>query len=262
MTRRPAGLLRKVLRASQYVRAYSNWPALAAAAATPDSARGLRDVRCRNGLRLAVRRGTSDMYIASEALAYGAYRALDRLLARRAGPRAVLDLGAHIGAFSLLCARKAPDVQVIAYEPGPENAWLLRENLARNPELAPRIELRQAAIAADAGRARWRLDPRDPSASRLVSGAQGHPVEALRLRDVLEEVSLPLACVKIDIEGGEYALLEGTDDSDWADVPAVLVELHPDPSGRSSPGEWLARMRSIGFVERERRMETILLARS
>ncbi len=254
----------KGTRAGQYVKAYTNWPtALAMKALAGIGADGTRVVRARNGIRVAVRPRTSDMYIVSEALAYGAYRALAPIVLRGSGPRAVIDLGAHIGVFSLLAARTAHQVRVAAYEPGPDNAALLRRNLALNPLLAPRIELHEAAAGRQAGTAVWQLDARDPSGSRLVDGdgAGGHEVRLVGLRDVLGACDLPVAAIKIDVEGSEYDLLDGSEEADWRDVPAVLVELHPDPAGRSSPEEWIARMRSYGYEERDRSVETVVLVR-
>ncbi len=255
----------KAGRAGQYVRAYSNWPEALAMKALPGrGAGGIRVVRARNGIRVAVRTRTSDMYIVSEALAYGAYRALAPIVLRGSGPRAVIDLGAHIGVFSLLAARTADQARVTAYEPGPENAAMLRRNLELNPLLAPRIALHEAAAGREAGTAVWQLDARDPSGSRLVDGdggSGGHEVRLVGLRDVLEACDLPVAAIKIDVEGSEYDLLEGSGEADWRDVPAVLVELHPDPAGRSSPDEWIARMRSYGYEERGRSVETVVLVR-
>src|SRR5262249_54020392 len=45
-------------------------------------------------------------------------------------PVTVVDVGAHIGAFSLLAAAAWPGARVLACEADPENCALLRENLA------------------------------------------------------------------------------------------------------------------------------------
>jgi FkbM family methyltransferase len=252
----------KAQRAGQYVRAYSNWPEAMAMRALPAPAPdGIRIVRCRNGVRVAVRAKTSDMYIVSEGLAYGAYRALGPILRGGSGQRAVIDLGAHIGVFSLLAARSTHEVRAIAFEPGPDNARLLRRNVALNPVLAPRIEVHEAAAGRRAGTAHWQLDERDPSGSHLVDDGRGHEVRVVGLRDVLDAQPLPIACMKIDIEGSEYELLDGSEAADWREVPAVLVELHPDPSGHSSPAEWISRMRAFGYEERDRSIETVVLVR-
>lgn len=253
----------KAARLPRLVRAYSNWPEAVAMATLPRRGRsGPRVIRCRNGVRAAVRPGTSDLYILSEAFAYGAYQALEPILRNRDGECAVVDLGAHIGAFTLFATQSSPRVTTLSFEPGPDNAALLRRNVALNPALAPRIQVHEAGVGARSGVARWLMDPRDPSGSRLVEGGQGHEVSIRSLRDVLSATDLPIACVKIDVEGGEYDLLDGSDRKDWDRIPAVLAELHEDPAGRSSPDQWLARMRRLGYVETGRDLETVVLIRS
>ena len=80
-------------------------------------------------------------------------------------------------------------------------------------------------------------------------------------RQVIERCDLPIALLKIDVEGSEYDLLEGTEKRDWERVPAVLTELHPDPLGRSSPQAWLERMADYGFTHQRQESSSILLRR-
>ncbi|MCY0947066.1 FkbM family methyltransferase [Streptomyces antarcticus] len=56
----------------------------------------------------------------------GLYHRVAGLLPGRA---TVLDIGANIGLMAVLCARRAPDVRVIAAEPVPELYGCLRRNL-------------------------------------------------------------------------------------------------------------------------------------
>src|SRR3972149_3504792 len=44
----------------------------------------------------------------------------------------VVDVGAHIGDFSLFMAHKIPGARILAYEPEPENFALLLENIQAN----------------------------------------------------------------------------------------------------------------------------------
>jgi len=251
----------KGLRLGQIVRAYANWPEVLRET-LPGGPDGQLMVRCRSGLRMMVRRGTSDMYIVSEGMAYGAYRSVNPILASGRGPRTVVDLGGHIGVFSLLCAQADPDVRVVVFEPGPDNIAMLRRNAELNPGVGSRIEAHEAAVGAGPGHAYWELDARDPSGSHIVEGGRGQRVELVGMKQIIAACPHPIACMKIDVEGGEYALLDGSDPEDWAGVPAVLVELHPDPAGVSSPERWLERMRELGFVERERHLETVVLTRA
>jgi hypothetical protein len=60
----------------------------------------------------------------------------------------VIDAGANVGAASLWFARAFPQAAIVAVEPDPENARLLRLNTAG----APHVLIREAAIAGEHGR--------------------------------------------------------------------------------------------------------------
>src|SRR5262245_25367629 len=57
----------------------------------------------------------------------------------------VVDIGAHVGVFSLYCAR-SPVSSVVAYEPDPSNF----EILTMNRFDLPNFEVRQAAVTGSA----------------------------------------------------------------------------------------------------------------
>jgi FkbM family methyltransferase len=60
-------------------------------------------------------------------------------------PGLVVDIGAHIGAFTIMAAKAWPDARIVAAEADPENAALLRSNLSgcRN------VEIVEAVIVGD-----------------------------------------------------------------------------------------------------------------
>ena len=58
-----------------------------------------------------------------------------------------LDIGAHIGTVAVAMAIDNPDIRVIAVEPVPDNAALVRENIAANG-LGDRVFVEEAAAGA------------------------------------------------------------------------------------------------------------------
>lgn len=260
----PLEQLRKV---SQYVAGYENWlECLRLRRAVGVPREETRVVRFRSGLRMNVRVGTPDISILWEVLLGGAYASTERLI-REAGGRAccVIDLGANIGAYTLRCALVPGDVEVHSYEPGPQNAALLRANLALNAGAGARVRFHEEAVAQTTGTAVWRFDAANPGGSSLLCGdgnGDGLSVRTVSFRDVLGRCGKrPIALVKIDIEGSEYGLLDGTEASDWETIPAVLTELHPDPAGRSTPDAWLRRMADLGFKNQQQEYSSVLLRR-
>lgn len=121
-----------------------------------------------------------------------------------------LDIGAWIGATSLFAA--AEGVDVLALEADPAALAQLHANLAVNPELAELITILPKAIAPQAGSLRMgaRRKPGDSMSSLLLGEASQQTWEVATISPAQLAAELtPDASVlaKLDIEGGEYALL-------------------------------------------------------
>ena len=258
----PLNPLVKLARMGQYVRAYSNWLACCRLRWNLSKPTGeMRTVHFRNGLKMQVREGTPDMSVVSEVFLIGAYASAEKVIAEINGPCSVVDLGANIGAFTLRCALVRPDAQIHAYEPGPQNARILAANIELNPALRDRIQFFEEAASDQTGTAYWHFDAENPGASSMTDSPQDVPVQTRRFDEILARCESPIALVKIDIEGSEYLLLDSTTRETWEPVPAVMVELHDDPAGHSSPENWLRRMAEFGFTHRRREFTTLLLTR-
>lgn len=140
-----------------------------------------------------------------------------------------LDLGAWVGPLSLLAAARG--ARVVAVEADPAARAQFERNLAANPGLAPRIELIAAAVAPQAGPVRLgtRRKPGDSMSSTLLAGGPASWSVAAITPAMLAARLGPAGrlVVKIDIEGGEYALLPRLGPLLGAPDTVVLVSFHP-----------------------------------
>jgi FkbM family methyltransferase len=153
-------------------------------------------------------------------------RVLDDLL--RPGSLFV-DIGAWVGALTLYSA--ALGAEVVAVEADPKALDQLRRNLAANPGLATRVKVIPRALSAEAGPVRMgaRRKPGDSMSSVLLAGSGETWTSAgMTVRELASELPRPrVDLVKVDIEGGEYAVLPALGpllDS----ASALLLALHPD----------------------------------
>jgi FkbM family methyltransferase len=122
-----------------------------------------------------------------------------------------LDLGAHIGYFTLLLARRAGEGgRVYAFEPDPENARLLRLNVALNGY--DNVTVEEAAVGGES-RSGYLARSSENSGDNQVGGPSSAenvvPVRVVRLDDYFAEYDGPLDFVKMDVQGYEGLALEG-----------------------------------------------------
>jgi len=223
----------------------------------------VREVRLRNGLRVRARLGTSDLAIVDEVFAHGVY---DRALRALRPGDAVLDIGAQSGVFALAAAARG--ASVLCCEPIPENAALLRENLRLNG-VEDRVAVRPVAAAPEAGTMTLYVVDGDTGGATAFPAIHPLWLEDGRMRRVeVECVTLDALlgarsdgvwdCVKLDCEGGEYAILGAAGAEALRGVRALILEYHPNGDVAD-----LARLlEARGFAVEVSARPSILWARS
>jgi FkbM family methyltransferase len=237
----------------QIVQKIENWPT-AWGMRINRHREGLRMLRFRNGLNLMCRAGTRDWDVIHELMFAQSYHRAFEYLATVSQPSIVLDFGGNIGLFSLLAAQSNSRVTVDIFEPGPPNLRILEMNRLANPALGERIRVHGEAVGGQNETAQWYFDEANPGGSSLFgSGNSGVPVRIRSFAKVVRAAPGPISLVKIDIEGAEYGILENTPPEIWQNIPAISLELHADPAGNISNGQFLRKMQEFGYrVEPER----------
>ncbi|GGN03835.1 hypothetical protein GCM10009721_34030 [Terrabacter tumescens] len=141
----------------------------------------------------------------------------------------VVDVGAHIGLYTLQAARTVgPDGRVIAFEPSSANFALLARNIEAN-EYA-QVELVQAAVADVTGRMELSLSAENTGDHSLVGAStadrETEGVDVVTLDDAVG--ASPVAVWKMDVQGAEPAVLAGAKRMLEASPEVVLfTELSP-----------------------------------
>jgi FkbM family methyltransferase len=146
----------------------------------------------------------------------------------------VVDVGAHIGLYSLIAAKKVgPSGKVIAIEPDPENCTLLQMNLELNGLTNVTI-LKHAAFSSSStlklylpGKERGFTKLSTIMPSRAVTEdyleVAATTLDQLMLHQGITEVNW----IKIDVEGAELEVLKGaTATLSVSTNIALLIEVH------------------------------------
>jgi len=175
------------------------------------------------------------------------YRSLESIISNIQYP--ILDIGAHIGVFSLYAHILNQKIKIIALEPHPDNVKLFQKNISLNN--IQNIELLPYALTHTPETTTTLLVSENThnhtiSQEHTNTSAQKQiKVPAITLEKLIKQSKLDtIGLLKIDIEGAEFGILENMRDV-WNKIQHIAVEYHDDQKNKHSDLEEI--MRQNGF---------------
>lgn len=173
-------------------------------------------------------RPDADESVVAEIFDWREYRAAEEII--RESDRPLLDVGAHIGIFSLYASALNPALKIYALEPEDDNFALLQNNVAASG--IKNIKVCKGALAGKSGGRNLILEP-DSINHHLAPTEEGGEdagrlkVQAYSVGEFFARNNISgIGLMKMDIEGGEYEVFEGMTSEDFAKVQNVILEYH------------------------------------
>ncbi len=170
-----------------------------------------------------------------------------------------LDVGAHIGYFSMKAAAKVGKTgRVVAFEPNPDTLEFLRSNVTANraenvivqPIACTDREQTLTLYAApeiNTGASSLTRDNANISAAEAPKAfsVRGRPID-----DVVRELNLTrVDAIKVDVEGAEVSVLRGAAETLRRFHPKLVVEVIPEQLAgfKTTPAELEALIKASGY---------------
>jgi FkbM family methyltransferase len=161
------------------------------------------------------------------------------------------DVGANVGAYTLVAAVAVPGARVVAFEPGAANFAALCANLELN-EVGERVMPVPLALGDSARPAPLQgagIAGASPSLNGVAGREHGTTVLVDRLDDVVDRFGFPPPDhLKLDVDGGELQVLAGAERLLQGDgIRSAMVELD-----RVRGAEVTERLTALGLELAER----------
>ncbi len=148
------------------------------------------------------------------------------------------DVGAHVGYHSLGFA--AQGAEVLAFEPNRANAERLLAHVEKNPMLGAHIRHTAVALSDRDGQMKFvqctdlntgssgshLAEALPPLGRGVYTSFEQLEVPALRIDTLIERGERPPDVIKIDVEGGEFLVLQGGRKLLQEKKPVLLIEVH------------------------------------
>ena len=157
-----------------------------------------------------------------------------------------VDVGAHIGSVSIAVLLDNPDATALLVEPLPENIEEITTNLAANG-LLDRADILAGAVGTDT--IHYGFEGTEVARTNRYIGNLAMPMKVTKtavVRLVTLSDLLPAAAMKLDCEGGEWALLT---DPRIVEIPLIFGEYHGSP-GAAGVTKALGRTHRVMFQDR------------
>lgn len=136
----------------------------------------------------------------------------------------VLDIGAHVGYYTVLAAVLAgPSGKVIAFEPRPINLRFLRRHIEVNK--LSNVTVIEACVSRASGEARF--DTRTGTGTGHLSDAGNLAVKTVSLDELFQQGQLGKPrLIKMDVEGAEQDVLAGGEEMIHNARPVMIISTH------------------------------------
>lgn len=171
-------------------------------------------------------RDQADKSVWTEIFKLREYRQAEEII--KESKKIILDIGAHAGFFALYCRALNSKTPIICVEPEPENIKILNRHLEINDTHGVMVE--PSALAEKSGKRELFISP-DSSFHFLLSDGEKTDskiiVNCLSLKDLRKKYKIDrIDIMKMDIEGGEYELIQHWSKDEWSAIDNLIMEYH------------------------------------
>jgi len=164
----------------------------------------------------------------------------------------VLDIGANIGYYSLIIAKKiGPNGKVFCFEPDPGNFEILSKNISQNNYTTNSV-LFNNAVSNENSKLKLYISELNSGDHRTYSSENDRnfiEIDALKIDDIPELTNVKIKLIKMDIQGWEMYAVNGMRNLILNSKPIVISEFWPIgfKMSNTNPDEYFNFFEENGF---------------
>ncbi|GAB6042580.1 FkbM family methyltransferase [Endothiovibrio diazotrophicus] len=213
---------------------------------TADEWEGLRQIEPREILRRFPDIAHEGEFAATSFWALNGLRFLDRAVIDRFKGGAVIDGGAYVGDSALVFRETFDFGRIWSFEPDPANQTRLEGNLRRLA--VADVEVAPVALGARPGT----MGLISQGGASCLTSSGGQQVEVTTLDRFVEQHAIErVGVIKLDVEGAEYDVLLGAEQTIRSHCPLLCISIYHNPRDFFEIRALLEAMADYHFIIRK-----------
>ena len=176
----------------------------------------------KTNLKIKIRTDSTDLMALTNVWMINEYSIEDFQIAQN---DTIIDIGAHIGLFSLLVSQFCKTGKIFSFEPIGDNFDLLISNLKLNH--IENIHPFNFAVSKNTSNVNLFLNSDQSAHSIFSSDSESITVQSISLQRILDENKIS-SCklLKLDCEGAEYEIIESLPSDLFTKINKTAIEYH------------------------------------
>jgi|TARA_B100000745_G_C20131887_1_gene387873 FkbM family methyltransferase len=158
----------------------------------------------------------------------------------------MIDVGAHIGLFSLLASKSCFAGKIFSYEPINENFEMLMQNIKSNK--LKNIFPFNLAVSKNTSNVKLFLDKDESAHSIFQKNTSYVTVESISLQKIFDDNDINFCKIlKLDCEGAEYEIIDSLPDKYFEKIQNMIIEYHLADSKPELGKDLISKIKNAGF---------------
>ena len=176
----------------------------------------------KSGIKIKLRTNSTDLMALTHVWLIGEYKRKNFEINT---DDVVIDVGGHIGLFSLYVSQFCKSGKIFTFEPVKENFQLLSENVSLNN--LSNLKTFNLAVSNSNSSRKLYLNEDDAGHSMFSESSQSITVNSISLKQIFDDNDITHCdFLKLDCEGSEYEIIKNLPKEYFKKIKKMIIEYH------------------------------------